>query len=111
MSELQLSKTSKKILIDIYKNSKIKNSNDFEFSYTNDLCTKYNEDNVYQALKSFNKTNLIRLYTDNGFMLEDLGTSTAESLLFRNRFKNWFINNALSILALIVSIIALFLPK
>ena len=29
MSELQLSKTSKKILIDINKNSKIKNSNDF----------------------------------------------------------------------------------
>lgn len=111
MSELQISKTSKKILIDIYKNSKIKNSNDFEFSYTNDLCTKYNENNVYKALKLFNKFNLIRLYTDNGFKLEDLGISTAKSLLFRNRFKNWLINNALSILALIVSIIALFLPK
>ena len=117
MSDIILSKESKEILIDIYKSYKkniklnIENPNDFELSYVKDLCAKYNDDVVYNTLNLFKEYEFVRLYVSDGFKLKQLGISFAENLLLGNRFKSWLINNLVAILALIVSIVGLFLPK
>lgn len=117
MSDILLSKESKEILIDIYKSYKqniklnIETPNDFESSYIDDLCKKYSDDIVYNSLTLFKEHEFIKLYVDAGFKFNQLGISFAENLLPGNRFKSWLVNNLLAILALIVSIVGLFLPK
>ena len=117
MSNIILSKESKEILIDIYKSYKkhiklnIEKPDKFEISYIKNLCIRYNEDVVYNSLSLFQEYGFVRLYVDDGFKLKQLGISFAENLLPKNLFKSWLINNLLAILALIVSIVALFLSK
>lgn len=113
MPSIQLSKDTFKYLKIIYKEylkklkSNLKQPNYFDNGNFNKQTQKLSEFTIRNSMSTLFNLDFTKQYTDGGFLLLDDGICYVETHSVGFKFKKWFSENLIPILALLVSFFSL----